>query len=209
MTAAAVSARPARRPARPPHQACDDALADGTLIDPGQAATLAALAARLKWAGDDDGGAPSECHRAVRLFCGPDLDHDGDAEAIVEVAWWRTGNCAAAQKGDAGDGGDHDQVTKTFLASRHGAVWRAVAPLAVSIDQEAAAEPARRSFFVKRPHGEAAVRVEWTSATSDTGCALGGYEVFALRGGSLRKLEGGDLSQACTPCGCHDGPATR
>jgi len=191
-----LAAAHARRPA---HQDCAEALADGTLVDPGQAGALVALAATLKWPDDGAGAvAPADRPRAVRLFCGPDLDHDGDPESIVEVRWRSRDDEAATSE----DGGA--EVTRTFLASRHGTVWRAVAPLASSSDDDEAAPPSRRAYFVRRPRGETAIRVEWTSAASDKGCALGGFELFALRRGVLHRLGGGDSSRACIPCGCHD-----
>jgi hypothetical protein len=211
----AVAAPP--RPGAPPRPlrfACPEALADGTLVDPRQAGPLASLAAGLKWESGDPFGPPTDCHRQVRLVCGPDLDGDGDPEAIVEVSWWFSDDCAAAAREDGGG----VPVMKTFLASRHRAVWRAVAPLSVASSDEvpresvalsaagagAVAPAPRRSYFVRRPRGETGVRVEWSSATSDTGCALGGYQVFALRAGALHQVEAGDSARLCAPCGCHD-----
>jgi hypothetical protein len=195
VAAGTAAARPRARADQPITTTCEDALADGTLTDPGQARGLAALAAQLKWSDGDPFGPPGQCHLAVRLRCGPDLDHDGDAEGIVEVTWWQADDCAAAERG-----GEPAPVTKTFLASRHGSAWRAIAPLATASGDEAA----RRSYFVKRADGRAAVRIEWTVATSDSGCTLGGYEVFTLRAGALRRLERGNRSHACLRCGCDD-----
>jgi hypothetical protein len=205
--AAPAGAKPAAAP-KPLSFSCAEAMPDGTLVDPHLGEVLAALAASVRWSGGDAYGAPTDCHRQVRLFCGPDLDHDGDPDAIVEVSWWFGGTCAPAPAD-----GEITPVTKTFLASKHGAAWRAVAALIVTADDDtaalsattgdqSAAPPARRSSFVRRANGETAIRVEWSKATSDTGCALGGYEVFALRKNALHKLEGGDSSRACTPCGC-------
>jgi hypothetical protein len=202
LVSATAGAKPAAAP-KPLSFSCPEALADGTLVDPALARTLVALAASVKWGAGDVYGAPTDCHRQVRLFCGPDLDHDGDPEAIVEVSWWFGESCAPAPAD-----GEAIPVAKTFLVSRHGAAWRAVAPLIVTTRDDAAATDTtttptpRRAYFVRRPNGEAAIRVTWSKATSDTGCALGGYEVFALRAGALHKLEAGDNSRACTPCGC-------
>ncbi len=179
---------------RPLEFTCAEALSDGSLVDARQEDALTAIAARLRWKGDDPFGVPTTCHRAVRLFCGPDLDHDGDVEAIAEVSWRFTDDCAASENEDGG----FVPVTKTFLVSRHGSVWRAVAPLAITSSDTAA----RSSFFVRRPGGETAIRVEWTSAASSSGCAIGRYEVFALRAGTLRRVESGDDSPVCVPCGC-------
>jgi hypothetical protein len=214
----AAATKPSPPPAPPAPKplrfSCPEALADGTLVDPRQAGALAALAAGLKWDAGDQFGPPTDCHREVRLICGPDLDHDGDPDAIVEVSWWFTDSCAGAAQD-----GEFVPVTKTFLASRRGGLWRGVAALGVASSDEAAgalatgaaagqsvAPPIRRSYFVRRPRGETAIRVEWSNVASETGCSLGGYEIFALRAGVLRKVEANDNSQICAPCGCNGDP---
>ena len=179
--------------ARPLRFTCAEALADGTLVDPNQEAPLIAIAAGLRWKGDDPFGPPADCHRAVRLFCGPDLDRDGDIEAIVEVRWRFTDDCASSRN----ESGDFVPVTKTFVASRHGAVWRGVAPLAITTDDGPGSV-----FFVRRRGGATAIRVEWRNAATDSGCAIGRYEVFTLHAGTLRRVESGDDSPGCVPCGC-------
>jgi len=191
--AAPLTAAETAPPPKPVHFDCAEALSDGTLIDPHQQAALIALAGGLRWKGDDPYGPPADCHRAVRLFCGPDLDHDGDAEAIVEVSWRFTDDCAASQN----ESGDFVPVTKTFVASHHGSVWRAVAPLAITTG-----EGPSSVFFVRRRGGETAIRVEWKNAANETGCSIGRYEVFALRAATLRRIESGDDSRTCVPCGC-------
>jgi len=180
-------------PARPLRFSCADALADGTLTDPTQEAALVAIAAGLRWKGDDPFGPPADCHRAVRLICGPRLDRGGDVEAIVEVSWRFTDDCGSSQN----QNGDFVPVTKTFVASRHGSVWRGVAPLAITTGDGPSS-----AFFVRRRGGETAIRVEWRNAATDSGCAIGRYEVFTLRAGTLRRVESGDDSPACVPCGC-------
>jgi hypothetical protein len=190
----AAGSKPAPAPpAKPLRFSCAEALSDGTLIDPHQEAALLAMAAGLQWKGDDPYGPPADCHRAVRLLCGPDLDHDGDADAIVEVSWRFTDDCAASQN----ESGDFVPVTKVFLASRHGSAWRAVAPLAITTGDEPSS-----AFFVRWRGGETAIRVEWRNAATDSGCSIGRYEVFALRAGALRRVEAGDDSRTCVPCGC-------
>ena len=99
---------------------CADALADGTLTDPTQEAALVAIAAGLRWKGDDPFGPPADCHRAVRLICGPRLDRGGDVEAIVEVSWRFT---APVRPGDEITGevevtGVRDDKPITTLATR-------------------------------------------------------------------------------------------
>ena len=177
-------------PPKPLRFNCAEALADGTLVDPGQEASLIAIAAALRWRGDDPYGPPADCHRAVRLFCGPDLDRDGDVEAIVEVSWRFTDDCASSQNMSS----DFVPVTKAFLASRHGSVWRGVAPLAITTEDG----PSGVSF-VRRRGGETALRVEWKNAANDSGCAIRRYEVFTLRAGTLRRVESGDDSPICVP----------
>jgi hypothetical protein len=190
LAAPAAEGAPAPKPLR---FSCAEALEDGTLIESSQAASLIAIAAGLRWKGDDPFGPPADCHRVVRLFCGPDLDRDGDAEAIVEVTWRFADDCASSDE----QSGNFVPVTKTFLASRHGAVWRGVAPLAITTE-----DGTRNAFFVRRRGGETAIRVEWKSAATDSGCAIGRYEVFTLRAGALRRVESGDDSSTCVPCGC-------
>jgi len=191
--AAAANATEGSPRPKPLQFSCAEALSDGTLVEPRQEAALLAVAAALRWKGDDPFGPPADCHRAVRLFCGPDLDHDGDVDAIVEVSWRSTDDCASSEN----ESGDFVPVTKTFVASRHGSVWRGVAPLAITTD-DGPVTP----FFVRRRGGETAIRVEWRSAATDSGCAIGRYEVFALRAGTLRRVDSGDDSRTCVPCGC-------
>ena len=180
-------------PAKPVRFSCTEALSDGTLTDPHQEAALIAIAAGLKWKGDDPYGPPADCRRTVRLSCGPDLDRDGDAEAIVEVSWRFTDDCAASQN----ESGEFVPVAKTFIASRHGSVWRGIAPLAITTG-----EGPSSAFFVKRRSGETAIRVEWRNTANDSGCSIGRYEVFTMRAGTLRRVESGDDSRTCAPCGC-------
>jgi hypothetical protein len=179
LCAAPAASAESAAPAKPLQFSCAEALADGTLVDPRQQAALIAIAGGLKWKGDDPYGPPADCRRAVRLFCGPDLDRDGDAEAIVEVSWRFTDDCAASQN----ESGDFVPVTKTFVASRHGSVWRGVAPLAITTG-----EGPSSAFFVRRRSGETAIRVEWRNTANASGCSIGRYEVFALRAGTLRRL---------------------
>jgi hypothetical protein len=186
----AAEASPRRKPLQ---FSCAEALSDGTLIDSHQEAALIAIAAGMRWKGDDPFGAPADCHRTVRLFCGPDMDHDGDVEAIVEIRWRFTDDCVSSDR----ESGDFVPVTKTLVVSRHGSVWRGVAPLAITTD-----DGPTTAVFVRGRGGETAIRVEWTGAATDSGCAIGRYEVFALRAGTLRRVESGDDSRTCIPCGC-------
>ena len=200
--AAAAPARGRRATPAPPKPlrfTCAEALSDGTLTDARLGPTLLALAAGLPWASESDEGPPAACHEEVRLVCGPDLDGDGDAEAIVEVRWWRPfegGTCEGIRR--AND--PYAVVTSTFLVSRHGATWRARAPLGVAGGDDPRATGA--AYFVRRPRaGAPAIRVEWSSVASDNGCEIRGYATYAFTAArGLKKLETGDASPPCTPC---------
>jgi hypothetical protein len=62
--------------------------------------------------------------KAVRVDCGPDLDGDGDPEAVVTLT--------RPYDGPPGDGhADPESIDLIFLASRHGSKWRAVVPLGI------------------------------------------------------------------------------
>lgn len=196
---AAAPAGPKARPTRfvPLHVPCPEALEDGTPLDPHLAETLRSLATAVPWTRAD--GPPSTCHPTVKLTCGPDLDGDGDAEAIVQLQGWTAVDdtpCADLRPTD-----DHWMVTHTFLATRHGEAWRIVARLDAGLG--AADEPdARRASFAKRIGGRPVVRVDWTSLTTESGCRIAGYEILELRGGALRRLELGDNSRTCQLCDC-------
>jgi hypothetical protein len=186
----------------PVHVACPEALSDGSLVDARLGDVLASLASGIKWdAAGGGAGAPTRCRREVKLHCGPDLDHDGDQEAIVEITSL-----------DIGDGQSCDQAAASaeqapavmryfFLASRHQSTWRAAGRLAVNVD-DGGGDPARpAAYFVKQSGGKYGVRVD--SYAAHGACEVGGYEVFTLRGGQLVNVARGDLSAPCVPCGCH------
>lgn len=175
---------------------CDEALEDGTLIDARQTAVFAGLSRGLPWQGNhpDPNAEPS----AVRLICGPDLDGDGDKEAIVVVRF-------------PGERDVSDDVTSlsaatsntfTWLASKHGATWRAIAPIAFDVSDEPDAQP--DAAFVRRPRGAVGIEVTRRSFAS-SGCRIVTYEIFALVSGALQRREVGDRSAPCTPCGCDRG----
>lgn len=181
----------------PLHVSCPEALEDGTPVDAHLTATLLALAATAPWTAAD--GPPSTCHPAVKVTCGPDLDGDGDPEAIVQVQGWTAADDAPCAELRAGD--DHWLATHTFLATRHRDAWRVVARIDAGLT--AADEPeARRATFVRRPGGRPGVRVEWTSLTSESGCRIAGYQLLELRAGVLHRLELGDNSRTCRLCDC-------
>lgn len=186
---------------------CADALDDGTLVDDRQADAIARLAPGTRWpaAEPPPSGAPA---RGVRLYCGPDLDGDGDREALAEVTYLTgddgdgTGNAATPRA--AATPLDGAPATYWLLVSKHGVTWRAIAGLAVE-PGGAPAGGGRSAMFVRRPGGKWGVEVERTGGPSQAGCHLAGYEIFELQGGALRGVKAGDRSIACVPCGC-DAP---
>lgn len=201
--ATAAPPRPAKTvPLRVP---CSEALDDGTLVDGRQEEALVALAATVPWSRSD--GPPSTCHRSVRLTCGPDLNGDGDPEGLVQILGWADDDDSPCQTLRAGD--EHWRVTHTFLATRHHAegpghdTWRALARVDVGLSvDDPEPDGGRRARFVRRPGGGAAIRVEWSSLTSESGCRIAGYEVLELRGDKLRRVELGDTSRTCSLCDC-------
>jgi hypothetical protein len=179
---------------------CPDALDDGTLTDSRQADVLVDLAAAFRQAvgardagdassADDDRGT-ARGRRDVHLICGPDLDGDGDRESVVRIVWWPAAGVA-----------DESPFAQVLLASKHQGLWRIVADLGVDTDADQQ-PPGETVTFVRPAGGKLAIRVERSSFTSDTGCRIVGYEVFALQSGTLHRLAAGDNSPPCTPCGC-------
>lgn len=178
------------------HFSCDEALEDGTLVDARQGAVFASLTRGLIWGKDRPapGGEPS----GVRLICGPDLDGDGDKDAIVVIRF-------PAAKDVSDDVSSLAAATSnafTWLASKHGATWRAVAPIAFDVSDEPDGQP--EVAFVRRARGTTAIEVTRTSFAS-SGCRIVTYEIFALLSGALQRIEVGDRSAPCTPCGCDRG----
>ena len=198
IAAAGKNGHPARAPHGPPpavHAACPEALSDGALVDARVADQLVALAGAIKWEGV---GGPTACHREVRLHCGPDLDRDGDQEAIVEVS---SREPADGQRCDDATSSSEQAPAVTrhfFLVSRHASIWRTVARLVVTADEGEAGRSG--ASFVKLAGGRFGVRVD--SYAAHGACEVGGYEVFALRAGALVSVARGDLSAPCVPCGC-------
>jgi len=180
----------AHRPA-PLHFSCADALEDGTLIDGGQAASLTKLARALSW--PDMGPPPPLPPRDVRLFCGPDVDGDGERDAIVRLAF---DNPDASQSTI-----DAEQLTYTWLASKHAGSWRALGPLTAEMTGDRDLE--QTVVFVRRPSGQYGIEIQRSSFASETGCRITGYEIFAWRAGALATVEAGDRSPKCAPCGCN------
>ncbi len=174
---------------------CPDAFDDGTLTDSRLADLLAAQANGLHWEGGY--GLPDSCHREVRLVCGPDLDHDGDPEAIVQVGWWQAldGHTCASLQSSA----DYWPVSYTFLVTKHESAWRAVAPLAVGLfgDQR---DLRRATDFVRLAKRELGILVSWSNVASESGCQIAGYEVFTFQAGTVRRVQTGDESPPCSSC---------
>lgn len=197
--AGTAAAAPRKAPAAkyvPARVTCAEALEDGTPTDGRVTDALLAAAATVSWTRAD--GPPSSCHRTVHLTCGPDLDGDGDPEAIVQLQGWAATDDAPCETVQASD--EHWLLTHTFLATRHHGAWRALGRLDAGLSAD---DPeARRAGFVRRAGGRHAVRVDWTSLTSDSGCRIAGYEIVEWRGGALRRLELGDTSRTCSLCDC-------
>ena len=175
------------------HFTCSDALDDGTLSDARQVATFAALARGLGWGKDRP--APEGEPSGVRVICGPDLDGAGDKEAIVVVRF----PAAKDVSDDVSSIAVAASSTYTLLASKHAAVWRAVAPIALDVSDDPDGEP--EAGFVRRARGAVAIEVEHRSFAS-SGCRIITYELFGLVSGALQRLEAGDRSVPCAPCGC-------
>jgi len=175
------------------HFSCGDALDDGTLTDARQSDVFAALARGLRWGA----GAPSPEGRPsmVRMICGPDLDSDGDREAIIVASF----PSAKDASDDLTSIAAPTSSMYTLLASKHATSWRAVAAIAFDVSDEPDGQPS--AVFVRRPQGGLAVEVEHDSFAS-SGCRITTYEVFGLVSGALQRLEVGDRSTACAPCGC-------
>lgn len=171
---------------------CAEALADGTLTDAREAEPLVNLIRQARPKGEDRPAAQGR--RDVRLFCGPDLDGDGDREAILQVTSWA-----------AAEATDQPPTIYSVLLTRHLGAWRVIADLGIGVadDQQA---PGEAASFVRHANGKPALRIERAGFTSDNGCRIVGYELFTLTGGALRQLEAGDASPPCTPCGCDPTP---
>jgi len=174
----------------PLHFTCADALDDGTLLDGTQAASLAKLARTLTW--PEIGPPPALPPRDVRLFCGPDVDGDGERDAIVRLAFDNPDTNESAIGAE--------QLSYTWLASKHGGTWRALGRLAADVTGDRDVE--QTVAFVRRTTGQYAIEIERSSFASETGCRITGYEILAWRGGALATVEAGDRSPKCAPCGC-------
>jgi len=180
----------ATRRATPLHFECADALDDGTLVDGSQVASLAKVTRTLTWT--ELGPPPELPPRDVRLFCGPDVDGDGERDAIVRLNFDNpeTGQSAI----------DAEQLSYTWLASKRGGGWHALGRLTADVTGDRDIE--QSVAFVRRASGQYAIEIERSSYASETGCRITGYEVFAWRAGALVTVEAGDRSPACAPCGC-------
>lgn len=178
------------RKTAPLHFSCADALDDGTLVDAMQSPSLTKLARQLPW--PEIGAPPALPPRDLRVFCGPDVDGDGERDFIVRASFDNPENGASEL--------DAALLTYTFLASKRAGSWRALGPLTADLTGDHDVE--QRVAFVRRASGQWAVEVERSSFASETGCRITGYEVFAWRQSALATVEAGDRSPVCAPCGC-------
>jgi hypothetical protein len=153
---------------------------------------LSAVARSLKW--DSDYGPPTSCHRRLELVCGPDIDGDGQPEAIVHITWRTVLNGRTCRT--IRDDNDYWDTGVTLLVSGRLGKWRAVAPLGVDIagDQQVKESNA---WFMRRRDGEIVVRSSWTNVASDTTCRFGQYTIWRLIEGKLVALETVDDSWPC------------
>jgi hypothetical protein len=167
--------------------ACPGSKSDVLVPDARQIKQLNTAEAGLPW-GDDYGG-PGDCHRQLRITCGPDLDGDGAPELIVRDDWAVLINgvesCAAIR-----DDNDYWPLTRIFLVRSTAQGLTAVAPLAHAIIGDQQSETAE-AWFVQRAKGKPAVYVTETAQASDTGCEDGGFTIFELMNGKLREVARG------------------
>jgi hypothetical protein len=177
---------------------CADALEDGTLVDERQGEVLTRLAVKARWLEGEP--PPADVRpRSVRLFCGPDLDGDGDREAVADLTFAGL----EAQDDGMSVAGDGSGTLYSLLVSKHGSAWRAVAGLAV--DSTGGSGTERPAVFVRRPGGRWGVEARRSGGGSEHDCRIAGYEIFELHANGLRSVKAGDRSVTCLPCGC-DNP---
>src|SRR5438132_895748 len=139
---------------------CGDALEDGTLVDEKQGDVLARLGAKARWLVGDP-PPPDTRPRTVRLFCGPDLDGDGDREALAELTFADAGS----EEQGMSVSGDSLGTTYSLLVSKHGPPWRAVAGVAVDLSGGPGA--GRAAVFVRRPAGRWGVEARRSGGGSE------------------------------------------
>src|SRR3569623_195833 len=160
-------------------------------MDYAQSMRPVAVAVMLAW--PDLGPPPPLPPRDVRLFCGPDIDGDGERDAIVRLAF---DNPDASQSTI-----DAEQLTYTWLASKHAGTWRALGRL--TADVSGARDHEQTVVIMRRPTGQTGIENARSSFASETGCRITGYEIMAWRAGALATGEAGDRSPKCAPCGCN------
>jgi hypothetical protein len=179
---------------RPLSVACPGSATDVLVPDARQIKQLIAAEASLRWG--DDYGAPGDCHRKLRVVCGPDLDGDGAPELIVRDDWAVLINgvdhCSAIR-----DDNDFWPITRIFLVRSTARGLTAVALLARAIIGDQQNETAE-AWFVQRPNRKVGVYVTETAEASDTGCEDGSFTIFELTNGKLREVARG--SEPDTGC---------
>jgi hypothetical protein len=172
---------------RPLQVACPGSATNLLAPDARQIKQLNAAEASLNW--DDDYGGPGNCHRELRITCGPDLDGDGSPEFIVRDDWVVLLNgvdrCSAIR-----DGNDYWPVTRIFLVRSMAQGLTVVAPLARAVVGDQQSETAD-AWFVQRPKGGVGIYVTKTAQASDTGCEHGGFRILKLENGKLHEVASG------------------
>jgi hypothetical protein len=167
--------------------ACSGSTSNVLVPDARQIKQLSATEASLPW--DDGFGGPGDCHRALRVTCGPDLDGDGAPELIVRDDWAVLLNgvdrCSAIR-----DSNDFWPVARLFLVTSTARGLAAVAPLARAVVGGQQYETAD-AWFVQRPRGRAGIYVTETTEAGDTGCQDGGFRIFELEKAKLHEVATG------------------
>jgi hypothetical protein len=162
---------------------CPEARADGSVVDPRAQLALLALAHTLKW--NDDYGFP-DCHRRVLLQCGPDIDGDGQQEAIVRIEGYVLLNGKSCKR--ISDSNDYWPVAKTFFASGRPGGWRNAQMLGADIvgDQQVQTTGAG---FVRRRDGRVAIEFSTYSFDGGNGCGGTNRVIYRPERGKLRIVE--------------------
>ena len=172
---------------RPLQVACPGSATNLLAPDARQIGQLSAAEASLHW--DDDYGGPGNCHRELRITCGPDLDGDGSPEFIVRDDWAVLLNgvdrCSAIR-----DGNDFWPVTRIFLVRSMAHGLTAVAPLAHAVVGDQQSETAD-AWFVERPKGRVGIYVTETAQNGETGCENGGFRILEFENGKLHDVASG------------------
>jgi hypothetical protein len=152
-------------------------------------------ASRLSWAdvpsfGDLPSSAGAKT-KTVQVTCGPDIDADGSPEAVVTMR--RT------YEVPAGDESSVESIELSFLASRRGTKWRAVAPLGIDGSILGIEGSVSTSvWFVTLADGRRGLAVRRTvGGGGDCDCASEVTSVVTLEQGRLKPRGSFETGQPC------------